>query len=49
MEIKPIPTEAEYEAALAEIETLWGAPRIRESIIEGLNTPTEECADEVEW
>ena len=25
MEIKPIQTEAEYDAALAEVEWLWGA------------------------
>ena len=97
MDIKPIRSEAEYEAALAEIETLWGAPHgspeedrldvlvtfveaheerhypilpsnpiktilhqndtlyllnipgMREAIIEGLNIPTDECTDEVEW
>ncbi len=26
MEIRPIKTEADYDAALAEIEALWGAP-----------------------
>lgn len=26
MDIRPIKTEADYEAALAEIEALWGAP-----------------------
>lgn len=26
MEIRPIKTEADYDAALAEIETLWGVP-----------------------
>lgn len=26
MHIRPIKTEQDYEAALAEIETLWGAP-----------------------
>ena len=25
-DLKPIRTEADYEAALAEIERLWGAP-----------------------
>ena len=25
MEIKPIRTEADYEAALAEVERLWGS------------------------
>lgn len=26
MDIRPIKTEADYEAALAEVEALWGAP-----------------------
>lgn len=32
-------------------ETLYllGIPGMRESIIEGLNTPLDECDDEVEW
>jgi len=28
---------------------LLGIPGMRESIIEGLNTPLDECDDEVEW
>lgn len=34
MEIKPIKTEADYEAALKEIEQLWGA---RYGSPEGIN------------
>ena len=51
MEIKPIRTEAEYEAALAETETLYllNIPGMRESIVDGLNTLLDECDDEVEW
>lgn len=32
-------------------ETLYllGIPGMRESILEGINTPIEECTDEVEW
>jgi HTH-type transcriptional regulator/antitoxin HigA len=26
MDIRPLPTEEDYETALAEIESLWGAP-----------------------
>lgn len=97
METVPIRSETEYEAALAEIEALWGAsygspeggrmdalatlveayeqkhypilppdpatvtldqddtnyllniPGMRESVLEGLNTPIEECDDAVDW
>jgi prevent-host-death family protein len=35
--------------ALEETVYLLGIPGMRESIIEGLNTPVEECIDEVEW
>lgn len=36
---------------LAINETLYllSIPGMRESIIEGLNTPLDECDDEVEW
>ncbi len=35
--------------AIEETVYLLGIPGMRESIIEGLNTPLDECADEVEW
>ena len=35
--------------AIEETIYLLGVPGMRESIIEGLNTPVEECFDEVEW
>jgi prevent-host-death family protein len=35
--------------AIEETIYLLGIPGMRESIIEGLNTPIDECADEVEW
>ncbi len=35
--------------AIEETVYLLGIPGMRESIIEGLNTPVEECIDEVEW
>ena len=35
--------------ALEETVYLLGIPGMRESIIEELNTPVEECIDEVEW
>jgi prevent-host-death family protein len=35
--------------AIEETLYLLGIPGMRESIIEGLNTPLEECLDEVEW
>jgi hypothetical protein len=46
MEIAPIPT-----VTLEQDDTsyLLAIPGMRESILEGLNTPIEECDDEVEW
>ncbi len=35
--------------AIEETIYLLSIPGMRESIIEGLNTPVEECFDEVEW
>ena len=35
--------------AINETLYLLGIPRMRESIVEGLNTPLDECDDEVEW
>lgn len=35
--------------AINETLYLLNIPGMRESIIEGLNTPLEECADEVDW
>lgn len=35
--------------AIQETLFLLNVPEMRESIIEGLNTPIEECSDEVEW
>ena len=35
--------------AINETLYLLGIPGMRESIIEGLNTPLDECDDEVEW
>ena len=35
--------------AIEETIYLLSIPGMRESIIEGLNTPIEECDDEVEW
>lgn len=35
--------------AIEETMYLLNLPGMRESIIEGLNTPAEECADEVDW
>ncbi len=35
--------------AIEETIYLLGIPGMRESIIEGLATPVDECADEVEW
>jgi prevent-host-death family protein len=35
--------------AIEETIYLLGIPGMRESIIEGLNTPVDECTDEVEW
>lgn len=48
MDIKPIRTEAEYEAALAEVERIWDAePGTPESdIYEGLFTLVEAYEDQ---
>ena len=35
--------------AINETLYLLSIPGMRESIIEGLNTPLAECDDEVEW
>ena len=35
--------------AIEETIYLLGIPGMRESIIEGMNTPLDECDDEVEW
>ena len=35
--------------AINETLYLLGIPGMRESIVEGLNTPLDECDDEVEW
>lgn len=35
--------------ALQETIYLLGIPGMRESIVEGMNTPVDECFDEVEW
>ena len=35
--------------AINETLFLLSIPGMRESIIEGLNTPLDECDDEVEW
>ncbi len=35
--------------AIEETIYLLSIPGMRESIVEGLNTPLDECADEVEW
>lgn len=35
--------------AINETLYLLGIPGMRESIIEGLNTPVEDCSDEVGW
>lgn len=35
--------------AIEETIYLLGIPGMRESITEGLATPPDECADEVEW
>ncbi len=35
--------------AINETLYLMSIPGMRESLIEGLNTPIEECDDEVEW
>jgi antitoxin YefM len=35
--------------AIQETMYLLSVPGMRESIVEGLATPLEECSDEVEW
>ena len=35
--------------AIEETLYLLGIPGVRESILEGMQTPLDECADEVEW
>ncbi len=35
--------------SIEETIYLLGIPGMRESIVEGLQTPIEECDDEVEW
>ena len=35
--------------AIQETLYLLSIPGMRDSIVEGLNAPVEECADEVEW
>jgi PHD/YefM family antitoxin component YafN of YafNO toxin-antitoxin module len=35
--------------AIEETMYLLNAPGMRESIVEGLNTPADECSDEVAW
>lgn len=35
--------------AIQETLYLLNIPQMRESIIEGLNTPLDECYDEVDW
>lgn len=41
-------SEADWRA-IEETMYLLSVPGMRESIIEGLNTPVEACEDEVEW
>jgi len=40
--------EADWRA-IEETLYLLSVPGMRDSIVEGLNTPVEECDDEVEW
>lgn len=35
--------------AINETLYLLGIPGMRESIVEGMQTPVDECSDEVEW
>ena len=35
--------------AIQETMNLLSVPGMRESIVEGLETPLAECSDEVEW
>jgi prevent-host-death family protein len=41
-------SEADWRA-IEETMYLLSVPGMRESILEGLNTPVEDCLDEVEW
>jgi len=41
-------SEEDYRA-IEETLYLLSIPKMRESIIEGLNTPIQECLDELEW
>jgi PHD/YefM family antitoxin component YafN of YafNO toxin-antitoxin module len=41
-------SEADWRA-IEETIYLLSIPDMRESIIEGLNTPLEECDEEIEW
>ena len=36
-------------SAIQETLTLVSIPKMRESIIDGLETPLEDCSDELEW
>lgn len=40
---------AEDWAAIQETRYLLSVPGMRESIMEGLQTPVDECAKELEW
>jgi len=35
--------------AIQETLYLMSVPGMRESIVEGMNTPVDECAEELEW
>lgn len=35
--------------SIQETLNLLSIPKMRESIIEGLETPVEECAEELDW
>ncbi len=39
----------ENESAVREILYLLGIPGMKKSIQEGLETPLEECEEELEW
>ena len=41
-------SEADWRA-MEETMYLLSIPGMRESIIEGMNTPVEECSDEASW
>lgn len=54
MEIAPIRTEAEPDTATVTSEKdktdyLLAIPGMKESILEGMNTPVGECDDAIEW